>query len=78
MLFRSEFEDIRTVYIADDVKIGKGTYIGPCVTLEAGTEIGENCRIYQRCYPRWQSTMQPALLNCARSLRRLINIWNIF
>lgn len=42
-----EFEDIRTVYIADDVKIGKGTYIGPCVTLEAGTEIGENCRIYQ-------------------------------
>ena len=25
-----EFEDIRTVYIADDVKIGKGTYIGPC------------------------------------------------
>lgn len=42
-----EFEDINTAYIGEDVKIGKGTYIGPCVTIEAGTVIGENCRIYQ-------------------------------
>ena len=42
-----EFEDINTAYIDEDVKIGKGTYIGPCVTIEAGTVIGENCRIYQ-------------------------------
>lgn len=42
-----EFEDINSVYIDDEVRIGKGTYIGPCVTLEKGTEIGENCKIYQ-------------------------------
>ncbi len=42
-----EFEDINSVYIDEEVRIGKGTYIGPCVTLEKGTEIGENCKIYQ-------------------------------
>ena len=42
-----EFEDINTAYIGEDVKIGKGTYIGPCVTIEGDTVIGENCRIYQ-------------------------------
>ena len=41
------FEDIDSVYIAPDVEIGAGTYIGPCVTLEGETKIGENCRIYQ-------------------------------
>ncbi len=42
-----EFEDINTVYISEGVQIGKGTYIGPCVTIEGDTVIGENCRIYQ-------------------------------
>ena len=42
-----EFADINSVYIDDDVKIGKGTFIGPCVTLEKGSIIGENCRILQ-------------------------------
>ena len=35
-----EFEDINTAYIGEDVKIGKGTYVGPCVTIESGTVIG--------------------------------------
>jgi len=42
-----EFADINSVYIDDDVKIGKGTFIGPCVTLEKGSIIGKNCRILQ-------------------------------
>ena len=42
-----EFADINTAYIGEDVEIGAGTYIGPCVTLEGKTVIGENCRIYQ-------------------------------
>ncbi len=42
-----EFADINSVYIDDDVKIGKGTFIGSCVTLEKGSIIGENCRILQ-------------------------------
>lgn len=42
-----EFFDIDSVYIDDEVTIGKGTVIGPCVTLRGRTSIGENCRIYQ-------------------------------
>lgn len=42
-----EFEDIDSVYIGEDVVIGEGTYIGPCVTLEGATVIGKNCKIYQ-------------------------------
>ncbi|MDY2959975.1 MAG: DapH/DapD/GlmU-related protein [Hornefia sp.] len=42
-----EFADINSAYIDEDVKIGKGTFIGPCVTLEEGTVIGDNCRILQ-------------------------------
>lgn len=42
-----EFEDIKTAYISPEAIIGKGTYIGPCVTIEGKTVIGENCRIYQ-------------------------------
>ena len=42
-----EFVDIRTAYIDDDVMIGKGTVIGPCVTLEKGTSVGANSVIYQ-------------------------------
>ena len=41
------FVDIRTAYIDEDVVIGEGTLIGPCVTLERGTVIGKNCCIYQ-------------------------------
>ena len=39
--------DIDNVYIDDDVRIGKGTVIGPCVRLEGSTVIGENCKIEQ-------------------------------
>lgn len=41
------FVDIESVYIDDGVKIGKGSFIGPCVTLEGETVLGENCSIYQ-------------------------------
>ena len=41
------FVDIENVYIDDEVKIGKGSMIGPCVTIEGDTAIGENCAIYQ-------------------------------
>ena len=41
------FVDVDSVYIDQDVQVGKGTFIGPCVTLEGDTEIGENCAIYQ-------------------------------
>lgn len=41
------FVDIRTAYIDEAVVIGAGTLIGPCVTLEGKTVIGENCRILQ-------------------------------
>ena len=37
--------DIDNVYIDEDVRIGKGTVIGPCVRLEGSTVIGENCKI---------------------------------
>ncbi|MGI6211603.1 MAG: UDP-N-acetylglucosamine diphosphorylase [Anaerovoracaceae bacterium] len=41
------FADINTVFIGDEVEIGEGTSIGPCVTLEGSTKIGKDCRIYQ-------------------------------
>lgn len=39
--------DIDNVYIDEDVRIGEGTIIGPCVRLEGSTVIGENCKIEQ-------------------------------
>ena len=39
--------DIDNVYIDEDVRIGKGTVIGPCVRREGSTVIGENCKIEQ-------------------------------
>lgn len=39
--------DIDNVYIDEDVRIGKGTVIGPCVRLEGSTVIGKNCKIEQ-------------------------------
>jgi bifunctional UDP-N-acetylglucosamine pyrophosphorylase/glucosamine-1-phosphate N-acetyltransferase len=42
-----EFADINTAYIDEGVKIGSGTFIGPCVTIEGSTVIGSGCRIYQ-------------------------------
>ena len=39
------FVDINTAYIDEGVSIGEGTLIGPCVTLEGKTEIGEDCVI---------------------------------
>ena len=42
-----EFVDLYTAYIEEDVKIGRGTVIGPCVTLKGNTVIGENCVIGQ-------------------------------
>lgn len=42
-----DFADIDSVFIDETVKIGKGTFIGPCVTLSGDTEIGENCTIHQ-------------------------------
>ena len=42
-----EFTDVRTAYIAEGVKIGRGTKIGPMVTIEGDTVIGEACVIGQ-------------------------------
>ncbi len=42
-----EFVDLETAYIGEDVIIGRGSVIGPCVTLEGKTVIGENCSIGQ-------------------------------
>lgn len=42
-----DFVDIRTAYIGEDVEIGPGTVIGPCVTIEGKTVIGRNCKILQ-------------------------------
>ena len=42
-----EFVDIHTAYIDASVVIGSGTIIGPCVTLEGDTVIGNDCRILQ-------------------------------
>ncbi len=39
--------DIDNVYIEEDVRIGEGTVIGPCVRLEGSTVIGKNCKIEQ-------------------------------
>lgn len=41
------FIDLKTVYIDEGVRIGKGTVIYPCVVLEGDVEIGENCTIGQ-------------------------------
>ena len=41
------FVDLQTAYIAETVEIGAGTVIGPCVTLEGSTVIGQNCVIRQ-------------------------------
>lgn len=41
------FVDIRTAYIGEDVIIGKGTTICPCVTLEGRVIIGDDCVIGQ-------------------------------
>ena len=41
------FVDINTAYIGEDVIIGAGTLIGPCVSLEGKTEIGADCIILQ-------------------------------
>lgn len=42
-----QFVDIETAYIDETVVIGEGTVIGPCVTLEGSTVIGNNCSILQ-------------------------------
>lgn len=42
-----EFIDIDSVYIGMNVRIGKGTVIGPCVQLQGNTVIGEDCLIDQ-------------------------------
>jgi len=42
-----DFIDIRSAYIDESVKIGKGTTVYPCVVLEGSVEIGENCIIGQ-------------------------------
>lgn len=39
--------DIDNVYIDEDVRIGEGTVIGPCVRLEGSTVIGKDCKIEQ-------------------------------
>ena len=42
-----EFVDLYAAYIDEEVEIGRGTVIGPCVTLKGNTVIGENCIIGQ-------------------------------
>ena len=41
------FVDINGAYIDETVEIGAGTLIGPCVTLEGNTVIGDGCVIGQ-------------------------------
>jgi len=41
------FVDEMTAYIDEEVIIGEGTLIGPCVTLEGNTQIGRDCFIGQ-------------------------------
>ncbi|MDR3296563.1 MAG: UDP-N-acetylglucosamine diphosphorylase [Clostridiales Family XIII bacterium] len=41
------FDDIKTAYIGGNVRIGAGTQIGPCVTIEGDAVIGGHCRIGQ-------------------------------
>jgi bifunctional UDP-N-acetylglucosamine pyrophosphorylase/glucosamine-1-phosphate N-acetyltransferase len=42
-----EFVDLSAAYIDEEVQIGAGTVIGPCVTLKGRTVIGQNCVIGQ-------------------------------
>ena len=42
-----EFADLYAAYIDEEVQIGTGTLIGPCVTLKGKTVIGQNCVIGQ-------------------------------
>ena len=42
-----DFVDLYAAYIDEEVQIGAGTVIGPCVTLKGNTVIGENCIIGQ-------------------------------
>ena len=42
-----KFADVNSAYIDESVKIGAGTVIGVCVTLEGNTVIGKNCVIRQ-------------------------------
>ncbi|MEG0392145.1 MAG: DapH/DapD/GlmU-related protein [Anaerovoracaceae bacterium] len=42
-----KFIDIKQAYIDEDVKIGQGTVIYPCVVIEGSVTIGENCLIGQ-------------------------------
>ncbi len=44
-----QFIHIENAYIDEDVCIGKGTVIGPNVTIKGKTLIGENCIIDQNC-----------------------------
>lgn len=39
------FVDWKTAYIGQEVSIGEGTTIGPCVILEGNTKIGRDCNI---------------------------------
>ena len=39
------FVDLQSAYIDAEVEIGAGTLIGPCVTLEGSSVIGQNCVI---------------------------------
>jgi len=41
------FIDLRQVYIDEDVEIGKGTIIYPCVVIEGKVRIGQDCIIGQ-------------------------------
>jgi bifunctional UDP-N-acetylglucosamine pyrophosphorylase/glucosamine-1-phosphate N-acetyltransferase len=43
------FFDLDMALIEENVKIGRGTYIGPSVILTGDTEIGEDCVIGQSC-----------------------------
>lgn len=54
-----EFADINTAFIDESVEIGKGAYIGPCVTLEGSTKIGEGAKLYQNTRIK-DSTIGPA------------------
>lgn len=42
-----KFIDIRTAYIDEGVKIGRGTTVYPCAVIEGDVTIGENCTIGQ-------------------------------
>ncbi len=42
-----KFVDASSAYIGESVKIGEGTLIGPCVSLEGDTVIGKHCVIRQ-------------------------------